>query len=146
MVEEKPARSRLQAGGSIAEVGRLKRGEPGDGPIAVGLRGGTDIHGEVRRGMRYGNAFQATRDLHPLLRIDRLTCIPTRRTKAVQAFARAVAETTKDPEFIEGSREITGGTPLMAGVDNRGRRGARRCAVGRGAGSTARVVWPTSST
>lgn len=117
MIEEGDAIP-LYTGGSIAEDGRLR----GPDAVAPDLPSVFDayvaIHGEEPSGIEW-DAFQAiatstyafglTGYLHP-----------DAPDEALQAFAEGVAAINADPEFIEGSLEITGGTPLMAGTDIEG--------------------------
>lgn len=114
MIEEETAIP-VYSGGSIADDGRLTARDPVAPDLPSVFEAHQLIHGEEPSGIEW-DAFQAiatstyafglTGYLHP-----------DAPDEAVQAFAEGVAAINEDPEFIEGSREITGGTPLMAGVD-----------------------------
>jgi tripartite-type tricarboxylate transporter receptor subunit TctC len=114
MVEEGSAIP-VYTGGSIAEDGRLSARDSVAPDLPSVFEAHQAIHGEEPSGIEW-DAFQAiatstyafglTGYLHP-----------DAPDEAVQAFADGVAAINADPEFIEGAREITGGTPLMAGID-----------------------------
>ncbi|WP_333835050.1 hypothetical protein [Rubrimonas sp.] len=105
----------VYTGGSIAEDGRLSARDGVAPDLPSVFEAHMMIHGEEPSGIEW-EAFQAiatttyafglTGYLHP-----------DAPEEALQAFAEGVAAINADPEFIAGSREITGGTPLMAGVD-----------------------------
>ncbi len=114
MVEEGTAIP-VYSGGSIGEDGRLSARDAVAPDLPSVFEAYEMIHGEEPSGIEW-DAFQAiatstyafglTGYLHP-----------DAPDEALQAFAEGVAAINADPEFIEGSQEITGGTPLMAGVD-----------------------------
>lgn len=114
MVEEGTAIP-VYTGGSIGDDGQLSARDPVAPDLPSVFEAHQQIHGEDPSGIEW-EAFQAiatstyafglTGYLHP-----------DAPDEAVQAFAEGVAAMNEDPEFVEGRLEITGGSPLMAGVD-----------------------------
>lgn len=114
MVEEGTAIP-LFTGGSIGPDGRLSARDAVEPDLPSVFEAHQMIHGREPSGIEW-DAFQAiatstyafglTGYMHPDTPDD-----------VLQIFADAVAAINADPEFIEGSRMITGGSPLLAGVD-----------------------------
>lgn len=114
MVEEGSAIP-LYTGGTIAEDGRLSARDPVQPDLPSVFEAYVDIHGEEPSGIEW-DAFQAIATSTYAFGLTGYMH-PDTSDEVLQIFADAVAAINEDPEFIEGSAVITGGTPLMAGVD-----------------------------
>ncbi len=114
MVEEGTAIP-VYTGGTIAEDGRLSARDPASPDLPSVFEAYQMIHGEEPSGIEW-DAFQAIATSTYAFGLTGYMH-PDTSDEVLQIFAEAVAAINADPEFIEGSAVITGGTPLMAGVD-----------------------------
>lgn len=114
MIEEGTALP-LYTGGTIGEDGRLSARDPVAPELPSVFEAHLEIHGEEPSGIEW-DAFQAIATSTYAFGLTGYMH-PDTPDEVLEIFAEAVAAINEDPEFIEGSAVITGGTPLMAGVD-----------------------------
>lgn len=114
MVEEGTAIP-LYTGGSIGADGRLSARDAVAPDLPSVFEAHVLLHGEEPSGIEW-DAFQAIATSTYAFGLTAYMH-PDTSDEILQIFADAVAAINQDPEFIEGSRVITGGSPLMAGVD-----------------------------
>lgn len=114
MIEEGTAIP-LYTGGTIGEDGRLSARDAVAPDLPSVFEAHVEIHGEEPAGIEW-DAFQAIATSTYAFGLTGYMH-PDTPDEVLQIFAEAVAAINEDPEFIEGSAVITGGTPLMAGVD-----------------------------
>jgi tripartite-type tricarboxylate transporter receptor subunit TctC len=114
MVEEDTA-TPLYTGGTIAADGRLSARDTFAPELPSVFEAYVAIHGKEPSGIEW-DAFQAIATSTYAFGLTGYMH-PDTPDEVLQIFADAVAAINADPEFIEGSTVITGGTPLMAGVD-----------------------------
>lgn len=105
----------VYTGGAIGEDGRLTVRDPAYPDLPSVWEVYIDLHGEEPSGTEW-DAFEA---IATVTYAFGLTGYLHRNApdEAIQAFAEGIAAINADPDFQQGSLEITGGAPLQAGVD-----------------------------